>query len=227
MKRAPLSLVEMLLALSLFALTPLNAVGAVYKSIGPDGNVTYSDQPQANAEKIELPPGPPPPAPVETLPLPSDVVPPTVVQVPPDAEPEVPPFTGYSTFTIITPENDETLRENNGSVAINLAIEPALYAEAGHKIALLLDGKPVLEGLTATQIQLGNVDRGTHTLQAQVSNAEGTVIASTSIITVHLKRISTVLLNDNPLLAPSLPAPRSLQAPRAPQAPTVPFVRAP
>ncbi|MEO5703115.1 MAG: DUF4124 domain-containing protein [Gammaproteobacteria bacterium] len=225
MKNFYLWRVGILLAFVVSTVVPITAIGAVYKSTSPDGSVSYSDQPQVGAEEVDLPPVPPPPPPppakVPAL-IPGLGTPQPGVPAAPDPAAEKPPFTGYTVFTIVTPENDSTLRENSGAVTINLAIEPALQIEAGHKITLIVDGKPTMEGLTATQIQLGNINRGTHTLQAQVNDANGASLATTDSVTIHLKRISTIPLKDNPLLAPDSPAPDALQAPRAPQGLTSP-----
>ncbi|MEO5573981.1 MAG: DUF4124 domain-containing protein [Gammaproteobacteria bacterium] len=223
MKNFRLWLIGMLV-LGISVVTPPTALGAVYKSIAPNGSVTYSDQPQAGAKEVELAPEPPPPvkAPAATA---GDAQ----ATAPAGPIPEKPPFTGYTAFAIVSPENDATLRENNGNVEIQLAMEPALYLEAGHKITALLDGKPVAEGLTELKLILANIDRGTHTVEAQVSDGTGALLATTNPVTFHLKRISTIPLADNPLLAPDSPAPTTLQAPRAPQgqAATVPVTKAP
>jgi hypothetical protein len=226
MKKLHLWLVGILLAFGLSVVAPLVALGTVYKSVAPDGGVTYSDQPQAGAEEVDLPPDLPPRVEIPVTPAttPDTNAPQIAAPVPPEQAGEKPPFTGYTAFAIVSPENDATLRENNGGVEIQLAMEPALNLEAGHKITALLDGKSVVEGQTGLKILLPNIDRGTHTVEAQVSDASGALLATTNPVTFHLKRISTIPLNDNPLLAPDSPAPGGLQAPRAPQGPTAPTI---
>ena len=211
-----------LIGLLLVVSTPATVLGKVYKLVNPDGSIAYSDQPRKDATVVDLPPEPPAPpakAPV-ALPAAAAAAPaPAATPPAPGTTAEKPAFAGYTSFAILAPENDSTLRENNGSVAIILSIEPVLYTEGGHKISLLMDGKPVLEGLTAPQIQLANVDRGTHTIEAQVLDGTGVLLATSNPVTFHLKRISTLLLKDNPLLAPHSSVPPSTLFPRAPQAP--------
>lgn len=221
MKKLNLWLAGLLIVLGLSVIAPLTALGAVYKYIAPDGSVTYSDQPKEGAKEVDLPPAPPPPV-AEIPATPGTGSPQTAAPVPPDQAGEKPAFTGYTAFAIVSPENDATLRENSGGVEIQLAMEPALNLEAGHKITALLDGKPAAEGQTGLTIMLPNIDRGTHTVEAQVSDSSGALLATTNPVTFHLKRISTIPLNDSPLLVPDLPSPGGLQAPRAPQGPTVP-----
>ena len=212
----------MLLVLGMIGSAPITAMAAVYKFVAPDGGVTYSDQPRAGAKEIDLPPEPPPPTPVAVPATPANTNTPQNTTPLPTKTAEKPVFTGYTAFAIVSPENDATLRENNGGVEIQLAMEPALNVEAGHKIVVLLDDKPAAEGQTAMTIVLPNIDRGTHTVEAQVIDASGALLATTNPATFHLKRVSTIPLKDNPLLAPDSPAPGALQAPRAPQGPTAP-----
>ncbi len=216
MKNSHVWLIGILLAVS----TPATVLGKIYKSINPDGSIAYSDQPRKDATVVDLLPEPPPPPAKAPVAPPAAAAPaPTGTPPAPGATAEQPAFTGYTSFAILTPENDSTVRENSGSVAVILSIEPVLYTEGGHKISLLMDGKPVLEGLTAPQIQLANVDRGTHTIEAQVFDSTGALLATSNPVTFHLKRISTLMLKESPLLAPHSSAPAPMLFPRAPQAP--------
>ncbi|MEW6353714.1 MAG: DUF4124 domain-containing protein [Pseudomonadota bacterium] len=187
-------LIVILIGLGLAA----GASAAVYKYVGPDGQVTYSDRPQQGAKEVELPPlapAAPPPA--------STFTPPATTFAPATSGEEKP--TVYTKLDIVKPANDEAVRENSGALEINLAIEPQLDTKAGHTVTILLDGKPVLEGQTTPRVQLTNVDRGTHSLQAQIIDAKGAMLASSGGITFHMKRISTLF--NSPLGSPALSVP--------------------
>lgn len=217
--------VLIMIALSL----PLTqASAAVYKSVGPDGKITYSDQTREGAERIDfLPtPSPAPPAapalPVPISPIPAaqpDATPPLSgtpdLTSPPAAQKPI--FAGYREFSILSPENDAAVRENSGKVDILLALEPAFNLEAGHKISVLLDGRSVIEGAISLQLSLDNVDRGTHFLQALVSDFSGAVLVKTPTVIFHLKRVSILMLDKSPLLAPRSNISTPLAFPRAPQ----------
>lgn len=195
-----------LLLLTLLAV-PLSVAAAVYKSIGPDGQVIYSDQPQPGARAVDLPALPPAPPPAAST-----------TQAAPNFAPaasgqDKAAFKGYSTFALVKPTPDETVRENSGVVDVEMTLDPALNTEEGHKITVLLDGKPALEGLTAAQGKLENVERGAHTVQAQVSDAAGKILISSAAVTFNMKRESSALRNpNNPLLVPKVP-----QVPQAPR----------
>ncbi|MDO9371667.1 MAG: DUF4124 domain-containing protein [Gammaproteobacteria bacterium] len=172
---------------------PLCAFGGVYKWVGPDGNVTYSDKPQPGATEIEMPKFPavaPITAPVTTAPAASG---PTGDKIPPEKKDAKPAtiFKSYVKFSIVTPENDATARENDGNVNVELVTEPAWNPQWGHKARVMLDGKPLPDMQTTAKFQLKNIDRGTHSLQATMLDAKGAVLATSQTITFHLKRRST------------------------------------
>lgn len=194
-------LITLLLTLSL----PATALAAVYKREGPDGQIIYSDQPHPEAEElsIELPPPPPP----ESASL--DNAPEA-----PDTE-QAAPMLGYADVTIVKPENDATVRENAGMVEVELALEPGLNTEQGHKIAVMLDGEQSPATQTSEQFALSNVARGTHTLQVQIISDQGLVIATSNSVIFHLKRVSSILQGQNSPLG----APISTTGPTAPTAP--------
>lgn len=169
---------------------PLLSFGAVYKWVGPDGQVIYSDQPQPGATEVELPKFPaaaPAPAPViNSTTAPSTSVPQG------EAKKPAPPFSGYRKLSIVKPENDATVRENTGNVRVELATEPEWDPQRGHKVSVLLDGTPMPETYTVTTIDLHNVDRGSHTLQITVLDATGDVLITSQTVTFHLKRRSVI-----------------------------------
>ena len=149
---------------------PLSA--AVYKWVDGSGQVHYSDQPSPGASEVELPEA--------------------MIYTPPDygsagdaAEGDVEsgePVSGggYKTLAVVQPGNDETLRSNEGNVAVSIEISPTL--SNGHRFRLYLDGSPISGELTTPQITLQNVDRGSHNLEVAVVDENGQeVLRSTSV----------------------------------------------
>ncbi len=183
---------------------PLLVSGAVYKSVGPDGKVTYSDQPQPGATEVELPkfPAAPLPAPATT-----STTAPAASGPQGGAQNAAPAFKGYSTLSIVTPANDGTIRENTGSVEVTIASVPEWDPQWGHSIKVLLDGKPLPDRYTTPTFQLKNADRGTHTLQAIVLDAKQNELITSPTITFHMKRHSAQFIKDSPLLAPNFNSP--------------------
>ena len=155
-------------------LAPVPASAKIYKWILPDGSVTYSDQPQVKGAKaVELPP------------LQTYSPPPT----PPAAEQSSAPTLdlSYKKVEIVTPKSNETLRDNGGTISVQLAIEPPL--NAGHEVEILVNGKSIGSG-RATSASVSNLDRGSHTISATIKDDTGKVIKSASSVTFHLQRSS-------------------------------------
>lgn len=167
---------------------PLCVFGGVYKWVGPDGKVTYSDKPQPGAIEVEMPKFPAV-APV-TAPVTTSTTAPAASGPQADAKKSVPPFKGYSKLSIVKPESDATVRENTGNVQVELASEPEWNPQWGHKVSLTLDGKPLPETHAATKFDLHNVDRGSHTLQITVLDEKGVMLITSQSVTFHMKRQS-------------------------------------
>ena len=160
--------------LLLFA-TP--ALAEVYKTVTPDGEVIYSDVKTRDSKAFNVPKAqvytPPP------LPLP--VNPPVV----PEEEKEL-----YSSFTIDSPVNEETIRDNLGNIPLLVTLEPELIAKDGHRIQYFLDGEPHGRRTVDTEKTFTNVDRGEHRLSAAVVDDSGNSIINTPQVTVFVKRAS-------------------------------------
>ncbi len=95
----------------------------------------------------------------------------------------------YGALTITSPVDDENVRENAGNVTVTVKLEPP-NLRPGHRIRLLLDGSPTGGANTTGQFALTNVDRGTHSLKAEVVDEAGTLIYAGSSSTFHLQRYS-------------------------------------
>ncbi|MEN8175965.1 MAG: DUF4124 domain-containing protein, partial [Pseudomonadota bacterium] len=135
----------------LWSLVFTPALAEIYKHVGEDGSVYYSDRPSEGAAPVELPP-----ASVYTpRKLPTLEAPET-----PDAKVPQPL---YERVAVVTPPNDGTIWDNQGRVEVAVDLEPAL--RPGHVLEIHLDGRPLFTGLTTSRVTLNNVDRGSHTLE--------------------------------------------------------------
>ncbi len=176
----------------LLILTSATAFAEIYRWVDENGNTVYSDQPVDNAVQIDLPePSVYTPViePQEVLSDPDDTIEET------SAENEMPPAPDYQ-LQIVSPQDDEALRANDGDLTVNIQIQPALNQERGDMIQMRMDGRPYGEPKTGLSFNLTNVDRGTHTLSAVVMNANGEEIAQSPTIKFHLQR-NSILLNPN------------------------------
>ncbi len=97
----------------------------------------------------------------------------------------------YNELVITSPSNGTTIRDNNGNLTINFRATPALQTRNGHKYIVMVDGAEVYSG-TSTITALKNVDRGTHSINVKVVDADGSTKISASPISVNLQRFSVL-----------------------------------
>ena len=167
----------------------------VYKSVDENGEVMFSDQPTPNAQRMKLPE------------LPTYKAPPVPgFSSSPKPAPAASP---YDSLKIVAPENDATIRDNQGVVRVQVALEPPLMSKQGHKIQFYLNGEPHGMPVATTSISFSNLDRGTYTLTTSVVDASGAVLMTSDPVVFHLHRES-VLNPNSPLFKPKpKPLPKS------------------
>jgi hypothetical protein len=176
--------------IAIILLSHFSAVGqaAVYKHVDEEGNVLrYSDVPQKPGDK---PMDMPKPAleydsatPEVTTPK---FTPSTSSSSKPESE-ERKPVIAYTAVTIMNIQDDEGIRANGGIFSIQLASQPALDAAAGHRYVVMIDGAAYQSSDTA-EFQLENLQRGTHSISVQVQDRDGSILTSSSPITMHVLR---------------------------------------
>ena len=151
--------------------------GKIVKYTLPSGEVIYSDKPPPEAATGEE---------VQVEPLQSFTVPPAPpLQDSTAREDEKPEDAGYEEFKVTSPANDTVIRDNGGNVRVSLSLKPSL--RSGHSIEVMMDGQSIGSG-RGTSVTLTEVDRGTHTVQASVKDADGKEIARSNSVIFHLKR---------------------------------------
>lgn len=162
----------------IFLLLPALAATAeskVYRWVGADGSTVFSDQPRPGAEEVEIPP-------VQTMPSLGQPR-----RTAPGEEGEAADEAVYQTFSFVAPQQDEGIRANNGVVDVRMTLEPSL--RAGDSIAVTLDGEP-LGGNAPLSFQLPAMERGTHTIGAEVVDANGDPVISAGPVTFHVLRVA-------------------------------------
>jgi len=166
--------------ITMACLLPTGLAGAaVYKSVDAQGKVTYSDKPVGNSQPVTLPPL-------------SSVPPPSYKSLQPAARisPITTQVTRYKTLEIVTPGQDETVRDNTGNIPVHVLLKPALNKAAGHRLQYFLDGRKYGEPAISGQTLYTNIDRGTHTLGVAVVDASGKVLKRTAAIRIYMHRQS-------------------------------------
>lgn len=188
----------------------------VYRWVAPDGSVHYSDRPYPGADRIALPKLPP-------------AQPRRYVPGPTPKATGKPVFYVYNRLTIVKPEPGGTVHDNQGNIAIGLTIEPKLNTTNGHKIQILLDGRGRGAPLPSLEQSLTGIERGRHTIAAQVIDERGRVLIRSRPVSFYIKRESPLFHSPRPDTPHTgvQQAPRAPMAPRAPRAPHAPFIPAP
>lgn len=184
------------------------ASAEVYRSYDDEGNVIFSDEPSADAEKIQVDEA--------FIYTPVDVPPlvPDASEQQAEDESTLAAAPDYQ-VEIITPEQDEAIRANDGNVTINVKVRPPLSSKRGDQVQLWRDGLPFGSPQTQLSFVLPNMDRGTHQFSAVVLNASGEEINRSSSHKFHVLRNSIITNPNRPItgLPPIRPAPSPKQPP--------------
>jgi hypothetical protein len=151
----------------------------IYKWVDEKGVTHYSDQPHESAQKVEVTSAqtytPAPVAATSTQPA------------------QEPTAASYSVCEIFAPKADEVFF-NTQTVAARVRLEPPL--QAGHRLAIAVDGKRMSDSFTSADFTLSPVYRGTHTAVAVVEDARtGQTICTTSGVTFHVRQPSDIAPN--------------------------------
>ena len=157
------------------------ASAEVYRRVGPDGQVYFSDQPGPGAERIEV-------KPVPTIRM--SIPEPTETTAQPDGGQQEQDAAAYASFSIVSPANDEAVRANDGNVTIRMELVPGLLP--GHSIKLKVDGQDGedMSRVDGMSIQLVRMSRGRHTVEAMVVDDEGKELIQTEPVSFQVLRTS-------------------------------------
>ena len=153
-----------LLWLSLLLLPLSGHAAEAYKCKGPKGETIFSDTPCGDGKAIELKEVPT----YEQAPIPD---------LPPLPSKKKSADQGYQ-LMFAKPEPDAVLRDNLGRVEVALNLKPGLGPD--DFVLLKLDGEPVGEKGRKTTWSLEGVERGMHTLTAEILSQDGKVLTSAS-----------------------------------------------
>jgi len=189
----------------------------VYMEKDEHGNPVYSDTPKKNSEKIKLDP------------LPTYVAPPTPAwryQAPDKPDNAAGGQYVYDKLTIVTPQQDELIRQNDPTIRVAVIVDPPLQASLGHLLEFYLDN--ALQARTKqAETYFSNVNPGTHAISIRLVDKAGSTLKTVSVTfnKVNDTRVRNLLQQEqaNPSDADQSP-PRGFTpiAPRVPQAPKAP-----
>ena len=135
----------------------------VYRWVDENGVTHYSDQPHENAEKV-------------TISAPQTYSAPR--QAPSNNSTSRPGAPTTYSCAITQPANDDTFPN---TTAVVTTVQSSPPPSQGAKVVLMFDGLRVQNFPPGGgAFQLSNLDRGTHTLQAQIEDSTGKVVCQSS-----------------------------------------------
>ncbi|MFZ8168433.1 DUF4124 domain-containing protein [Alteromonas macleodii] len=149
----------------------------IYKVVGKDGSVTYTDKPQQNAEPLAFD--------VKT----QNVVTAAKVTPPPPAKPAA-PKPNYR-VVIKSPAPEATIRNNLGEFTISAAQPGAPKAPI---YRLIFDDAPLASNSSGV-FKLSGIHRGAHTYKVELTNNTGKTLASSPLQTLYLHQASALINN--------------------------------
>ena len=149
----------------------------IYKVVGKDGSVTYTDKPQPNAEPLAFD--------VKT----QNVVTAAKVTPPPPAKPAA-PKPNYR-VVIKSPAPEATIRNNLGEFTISAAQPGAPKAPI---YRLIFDDAPLASNSSGV-FKLTGIHRGAHTYKVELTNNTGKTLASSPLQTLYLHQASALINN--------------------------------
>lgn len=159
--------------------TPLTA--QVYKIVDKDGNVTYTDQPPKDGSKpIDL-------KPISVVETPKYEVPPKKAAAGEDGQQmsvrELRRM--YRDFAIVAPQSEESIWHPEAPITVAWSTGAPL--QKGMSVSISVDGK--LQASTENRaIPVADLDRGEHTVTAELKNARNQRIATAEPVVFFIRR---------------------------------------
>ncbi|WP_341502331.1 DUF4124 domain-containing protein [Gallaecimonas sp. GXIMD4217] len=150
--------------------------GKLYTWTDENGVVHYSDKPHPKAKEVVVD---------ESSQVRMDAVDTSILDRPEQQEADLPQFE----VTIVSPTQEETVRDNEGNVPVSIKVAPMFLPS--YKLQVLLDGVPQ-QGNGPLNFTLENVDRGEHRLQVKLLDRTGREVAVSEPRTFFLHRISVL-----------------------------------
>lgn len=142
----------------------------VYRWVDAEGQTHFSDRPLTGADRVNIESGV---APGETESSSADRT-------------GAPLLGPYNSFEIVSPEANQTLRQESAALPVSLLLDPSLME--GHRLELLVDGVPItVEEPIGTQLSLSGLSFGTHVTEARIMESNA-VVARSAPVSFHLRK---------------------------------------
>lgn len=180
--RAPFSSVAVLLTLLMGQQAAL-AANDIYKTVDDDGNTVFTDKPEGSSITITAPE--PNVVTTTTAAYSQDINDDDYDEL--ELEPAEPRPLTVSSVEINSPLHQQTLINPRGSFLVGLDVGPENGMPEGFTAEVKLDGRVVSSGV-GTLLAVPVPDRGTHSIEALILDADGNVQASSQPVTIHIMK---------------------------------------
>jgi len=180
MKTRILVLLSCLLA---FASQAQESKKELWKWTDSNGVVHYSDVPGPGAVKVDL-------TVTEGQPRPTVAAPAAGPSSSTAAKPAAPATVTYTSLEIWQPEDQASYFEADSTVNVRLRSDPAIAAD--DSLLLYLDGKLIEGPRNALEYSLSGVERGAHSLTAQVLDIKGKEKIRSKSVVFYIKQTTTI-----------------------------------
>lgn len=174
----------------------------LWKWTDANGVVHYSDVPGPGATKVDLT--------VTEAPSRAAVTPAPASAKAAPAKPTAPATVNYTSLEIWQPESGASFFEADTTVSVRIRSEPAVSPD--DRLLLFLDGK-LVEGAAdnAIDYSLSNLERGAHSVTAQIIDVNGKEKIRSQPVVFHMKQVTTIAPR---AVGPNLKAPPARPTPR-------------
>ena len=162
---------RILMSFALIALLGTNVSAEIYKWVDESGATIYSDTPHPDAEVIKT----------QDL----NTYSPQPIRRSAESAPKKDDVIRYESVTIVEPTNDSAFWSTGAPIAVTVDVQPGLAG--AHSLQLFIDGAPAGEPGKSTRFSIGDLDRGTHSVQAKIMDEGGSTVfeSPSSSFTVH------------------------------------------
>ena len=145
----------------------------VYKSIGEQGEVEFSDVPRSGSQTVTVPP-------------PNVITPPAVPKTEPVADEKAPDVFKYDSIAITSPPHQHTFTDGSGDAAIAVQVTPPVESRLGHQLEVVMNGQA--RAISGTGVTFTNLDRGQHIVRARVVDRDGNELIRSQSVTFFVQR---------------------------------------
>jgi hypothetical protein len=150
---------------------------AVYMQTDANGNVSYSDSPSPNAKMVDVPT----PSTIQTSTPQKKTHASSEGEDAPALGPT--PHQAYTDFTIRSPEDQQTF-QNQREIPVEVSATPHL--QKNDSIQLYVDGKKYREPWFTQHMEIYQVDRGTHTISAELLDGTKVALKTSNTVTIYI-----------------------------------------